>query len=75
LCNLKSLHRYIDKHLKVIRGAAASLREELAFSDKSFKDLLHALEETLNWLKIDPERHSQMLVNDEVEMANTLKSY
>jgi ferric-dicitrate binding protein FerR (iron transport regulator) len=57
LSNIKSLHRYIDRHLRFIRGAVASLREDLAFSDKNFKELLQALEETLRWLKEDPERH------------------
>jgi hypothetical protein len=60
--------------MRVIRGAVASLREDLAFPDKPFKDLLHALEETLSWLQEDPERHSQMLVDDEIEITNGLTS-
>jgi hypothetical protein len=66
LGNLYTLHRYIEKHLRVIRGAVASLRKELAFTEKPFKDLLYALEETLKWLKEDPELHSQMLVDDKI---------
>ena len=75
MSNLKSLHNYIDRHLRVIRVAVASLREDLAFSDKPFTDLLQALEDTLRWLKEDPERHSQMLVDEEVEMTNNSKIY
>jgi hypothetical protein len=36
LNNLKSLHRFIDRHLKIIRGVVVSAREELAFSEKPF---------------------------------------
>lgn len=71
LDNLQSLHSYIDRHLRVLRGVANSVREDLAFSEKPFTDLLQALEETLRWLEEDPDRHSQMLVNDDdVEMDN-----
>ena len=65
--NLKSLHRYIDAHLKVLRGVAVSVREDLAFCDRPLTDLLQALEEALRWLQEDPERHSQILVDDEID--------
>jgi hypothetical protein len=50
LNNIKSLHRYIDRHLKIIRDAALSAREDLAFSDKPFSYLLNVLEEALRWI-------------------------
>jgi hypothetical protein len=50
LNNIYSLHRYIDRHLKIIRGVALSAREELAFSDKPFTYLLKVLEEALRWI-------------------------
>ena len=68
--NLYSLHRYIDKHLTVIRGAAGRVRDDLAFSDKPFTELLQALDKALRWLQEDPERHSQMLLDNDVEMNN-----
>ena len=43
------------------------MREDLAFSEKPFVDLLQALEETLRWLKEDPERHSQILLDDDAD--------
>ena len=46
------------------------VREDLAFIDKPFTELLQALEEALRWLQEDPERHSQILVDDDVEVNN-----
>jgi hypothetical protein len=46
------------------------VREDLAFSDKPFMELLQALEKALQWLQEDPERHSQMLLDDDVEINN-----
>ena len=70
LNNIYSLHRYIDRHLKVIRDVASNAREELAFSDKPFTDLLKVLEDVLTWIEEDPERHSQMLADGDDEMSN-----
>jgi len=39
------------------------MRKNLAFSEKPFTYLLQALEETLSWLKEDPEQNCQKLVD------------
>ena len=67
LTNIYSLHIYLDRHLRILRDATLRAREDLAFSEKPFTDLLQALEETLRWLKEDPERHSQMLLDDDAD--------
>jgi hypothetical protein len=46
------------------------VREDLAFSDKPFTELLQALEKALQWLQEDSERHLQMLMDVDVEMNN-----
>jgi hypothetical protein len=70
LNNIYSLHRYIDRHLKIIRDVALTARKDFAFSDKPFTDLLKVLEDVLIWIQEDPERHSQMLVDDDDEISN-----
>jgi hypothetical protein len=42
------------------------VRKNLAFSEKPFTYLLQALEETLTWLKEDPEQNCQTLVDYDV---------
>jgi hypothetical protein len=58
LTNIYSLHIYLDRHLRILRDASLRAREDLAFTDRPFPDLLHVLEEALSWLNEDPERHS-----------------